>query len=110
MPAFVKLAGVSCSCDVNLRSGFVIRRRSAKLKESFLAEWRNWQTHQTQNLAKFTLREGSTPSSATTFVLNNLRQIARFWRAIAATLIYNGLRVYMALKHGWTRRSDTVLI
>jgi hypothetical protein len=39
--------------------------RSAKLKESFVAEWRNWQTHQTQNLAKFTLREGSTPSSAT---------------------------------------------
>jgi hypothetical protein len=33
--------------------------------ESFVAEWRNWQTHQTQNLAKFTLREGSTPSSAT---------------------------------------------
>ncbi len=30
-----------------------------------MAEWRNWQTHQTQNLAKFTLREGSTPSSAT---------------------------------------------
>jgi hypothetical protein len=34
-------------------------------KESSVAEWRNWQTHQTQNLAKFTLREGSTPSSAT---------------------------------------------
>jgi hypothetical protein len=29
------------------------------------AEWRNWQTHQTQNLAKFTLRVGSTPTSAT---------------------------------------------
>jgi hypothetical protein len=33
-----------------------------------MAEWRNWQTHQTQNLAKFTLREGSTPSSATNFL------------------------------------------
>ncbi len=31
-----------------------------------MAEWRNWQTHQTQNLAKFTLRVGSTPTSATT--------------------------------------------
>jgi hypothetical protein len=31
-----------------------------------VAEWRNWQTHQTQNLAKFTLRVGSTPTSATT--------------------------------------------
>ena len=30
-----------------------------------VAEWRNWQTHQTQNLAKFTLRVGSTPTSAT---------------------------------------------
>ena len=30
-----------------------------------MAEWRNWQTHQTQNLAKFTLRVGSTPTSAT---------------------------------------------
>ena len=40
-------------------------RRSAKLEESFVAEWRNWQTHQTQNLAFFTGREGSTPSSAT---------------------------------------------
>jgi hypothetical protein len=33
--------------------------------EPVVAEWRNWQTHQTQNLAKFTLRVGSTPTSAT---------------------------------------------
>jgi hypothetical protein len=32
----------------------------------FVAEWRNWQTHQTQNLAFFTERVGSTPTSATT--------------------------------------------
>lgn len=32
-----------------------------------VAEWRNWQTHQTQNLASFTRRVGSTPTSATTF-------------------------------------------
>ena len=36
--------------------------------EPVVAEWRNWQTHQTQNLAKFTLRVGSTPTSATTLV------------------------------------------
>lgn len=30
-----------------------------------VAEWRNWQTHQTQNLAFFTERVGSTPTSAT---------------------------------------------
>ena len=30
-----------------------------------MAEWRNWQTHQTQNLAFFTERVGSTPTSAT---------------------------------------------
>ena len=30
-----------------------------------MAEWRNWQTQRTQNPSKFTLREGSTPSSAT---------------------------------------------
>lgn len=34
------------------------------------AEWRNWQTHQTQNLAYFTVREGSSPSSATNLVTN----------------------------------------
>src|ERR1700722_17995840 len=39
---------------------------NAKLTfEPVVAEWRNWQTHQTQNLAKFTLRVGSTPTSAT---------------------------------------------
>jgi hypothetical protein len=42
----------------------------SKLRESSVAEWRNWQTHQTQNLAKFTLREGSTPSSATILIIN----------------------------------------
>ena len=30
-----------------------------------LAKWRNWQTHQTQNLAYFTVRVGSTPTFAT---------------------------------------------
>ena len=30
-----------------------------------MAEWRNWQTHQTQNLAHFTVRVGSTPTFAT---------------------------------------------
>ncbi len=29
------------------------------------AKWRNWQTHQTQNLAHFTVRVGSTPTFAT---------------------------------------------
>jgi hypothetical protein len=32
-----------------------------------VAKWRNWQTHQTQNLAHFTVRVGSTPTFATTF-------------------------------------------
>ncbi len=31
-----------------------------------MAEWRNWQTQQTQNLPFFTERVGSTPTSATT--------------------------------------------
>jgi hypothetical protein len=30
-----------------------------------LPEWRNWQTHGTQNPASFTGYEGSTPSSGT---------------------------------------------
>ena len=30
-----------------------------------VAKWRNWQTHQTQNLAHFTVRVGSTPTFAT---------------------------------------------
>ena len=30
-----------------------------------MLEWRNWQTHGTQNPASFTRYEGSTPSSST---------------------------------------------
>src|ERR1700722_14367327 len=33
-----------------------------------LLEWRNWQTHGTQNPASFTGYEGSTPSSSTKWV------------------------------------------
>ena len=41
--------------------------KTAKIvKHCPVAEWRNWQTHQTQNLALFTQRVGSTPTSATT--------------------------------------------
>ena len=36
-----------------------------------MAEWRNWQTHQTQNLAFFTERVGSTPTSATNLIVKN---------------------------------------
>jgi hypothetical protein len=43
--------------------------------EPVVAEWRNWQTHQTQNLAKFTLRVGSTPTSAT----NLFRSLMENW-------------------------------
>jgi hypothetical protein len=32
-----------------------------------LLEWRNWQTHGTQNPASFTGYEGSTPSSSTKY-------------------------------------------
>jgi hypothetical protein len=32
------------------------------------AKWRNWQTHQTQNLALFTQRVGSTPTFATKYL------------------------------------------
>ena len=37
-------------------------------------EWRNWQTHQTQNLARLTSRGGSIPPSGTS-VINNLRRL-----------------------------------
>ena len=40
--------------------------------EPSVAEWRNWQTHQTQNLAFFTERVGSTPTSATTKKIKHL--------------------------------------
>src|ERR1051325_4062354 len=32
---------------------------------SFAPEWRNWYTHQTQNLANFTVHVGSSPTSGT---------------------------------------------
>jgi hypothetical protein len=35
------------------------------MRLSAVAKWRNWQTHQTQNLALFTQRVGSTPTFAT---------------------------------------------
>ncbi len=35
------------------------------MEPSAVAKWRNWQTHQTQNLAHFTVRVGSTPTFAT---------------------------------------------
>jgi hypothetical protein len=42
-------------------------RNCGKLKGVYeLLEWRNWQTHGTQNPALFTEHEGSTPSSSTT--------------------------------------------
>jgi hypothetical protein len=34
------------------------------------AKWRNWQTHQTQNLALFTQRVGSTPTFATKKIIS----------------------------------------
>ena len=40
--------------------------KCGKLKQvKHLLEWRNWQTHGTQNPATFTGHEGSTPSSST---------------------------------------------
>ena len=42
------------------------RRKRGKLKRvSHLLEWRNWQTHGTQNPAPFTGHVGSTPTSST---------------------------------------------
>jgi hypothetical protein len=38
---------------------------SGALQYFFVALWRNWQTHWTQNPAEFTLHFGSTPKSAT---------------------------------------------
>ena len=44
-----------------------LRAKTGKLKGAIdLLEWRNWQTHGTQNPATFTGHEGSTPSSSTT--------------------------------------------
>src|SRR5258708_12317877 len=43
-----------------------VRTESVTLMSSrSVAKWRNWQTHQTQNLAYFTVRVGSTPTFAT---------------------------------------------
>ena len=37
-----------------------------------MAKWRNWQTHQTQNLAHFSVRVGSTPTFATIRIYTNV--------------------------------------
>ena len=47
------------------RARFAFLLASARLMKGSTAKWRNWQTHQTQNLALFTLRVGSTPTFAT---------------------------------------------
>ena len=47
-----------------------LRGKTGKLKGVLhLLEWRNWQTHGTQNPATFTGHEGSTPSSSTIIAL-----------------------------------------
>jgi hypothetical protein len=47
---------------------------------TILPEWRNWQTHGTQNPASFTGYEGSTPSSGTSYVLR--RRMSNFGRGV----------------------------
>src|SRR5579871_4261949 len=49
-------------------------RRRCYTEETGL-EWRNWQTHGTQNPAPFTGHEGSTPSSST----NQFTNLGVFW-------------------------------
>ena len=52
----------SITRTITVREG----RRHGKLKRvSHLLEWRNWQTHGTQNPAPFTGHVGSTPTSST---------------------------------------------
>jgi hypothetical protein len=51
-----------------------------RLQWHLLALWRNWQTQQTQNLPEFTLRLGSTPSSAT--ILSSQIRIPAFSTAV----------------------------
>ena len=57
-----------------------------------MAEWRNWQTHQTQNLAFFTEREGSTPSSATN---SNSMKTRRWWLGAIIALAACGEKPHM---------------
>lgn len=53
--------------------GFCLGRAAgATMMSSLKAKWRNWQTHQTQNLAYFTVRVGSTPTFATIGTTNRL--------------------------------------
>src|ERR1051325_5343087 len=51
-------------------------------------EWRNWYTHQTQNLARFTPHESSSLSSGTKFCINTRVVKAAsqmgWWQALAA--------------------------
>src|ERR1700680_4007600 len=54
----------------------IAKIRVAILNANLTLEWRNWQTHGTQNPASFTGYEGSTPSSST----NDTRRC----RAVAA--------------------------
>ena len=56
------IAGRTITRTITVRQG----RERGKLKRVIdLLEWRNWQTHGTQNPATFTGHEGSTPSSST---------------------------------------------
>ena len=50
---------------------------------SFTLEWRNWQTHGTQNPAPFTGHVGSTPTSSTkeTNYLIGYRKLVNLWSA-----------------------------
>ena len=55
-----------------------VSMKVGKLKKARkLLEWRNWQTHGTQNPALFTEHEGSTPSSSTSLASVSRRRRRR---------------------------------
>ena len=55
----------------------------------FMPEWRNWYTHQTQNLASFTAHVGSSPTSGTKLLkLTRAESIS-----IATRLLSRGIQI-----------------
>ena len=71
----------------------------AKLNRSFVAEWRNWQTHQTQNLAKFTLRVGSTPTSATIVFATDSRKVHLSSGKIGQSVVEQSMALSLYRRH-----------
>ena len=75
-----------------LVSGIALCAKGPYYVRPFKPEWRNWYTHQTQNLASFTAHVGSSPTSGTKPQLNTSITWRSFALKVANRLVGSAMR------------------